>query len=125
MNYLICTPSPQSISKALLDSLCTDHLLIANAHCKNKQLAQSSLEVCLPNGPVIASTQTATLDLPSFPTGARQDHVLPGLDQHCLLSVGKMRDSGCVTTFTANKVAVKNGAATSLTGTGDKDSILW
>jgi hypothetical protein len=36
-----------------------------------------------------------------------------------------MFDSGCVITFTANKVAVKHGAATILTGTCDKESGLW
>jgi hypothetical protein len=36
-----------------------------------------------------------------------------------------MCDSGCNVTFTSNKVAVTNGAATMLTGTHDKDSGLW
>jgi hypothetical protein len=73
----------------------------------------------------IASTHTDTLDLPSLPMEARQAHILPGLVQHSLLSVGQMCDSGCTVTFTANKVAVKHGAATILTGTRDKDSGFW
>jgi hypothetical protein len=125
MNYLNFTPSPQSNSTSFLDSGCTANLLIYNAHCKNKLLAQSPLEFRLPNGSVIASTHTATLDLPSFPTAAIQAHILPGLDQYSLLSVGQMCDSGCDVTFTSNKVAVTQGTATILTGTHDKDSGLW
>jgi hypothetical protein len=88
-------------------------------------VAQSPLEIRLSNGSVIASTHTATLDLPFFPTAARQDHILPGLAQHYVLSVGKNCDNGCAVTFTENKVAIKHGAATILTGTRDKDSGLW
>jgi hypothetical protein len=99
--------------------------LIDNAHCKNKLLTQYPLEVRLPNGAIIASTHTATLDLPSFPRAARKAHTLPGLAQHSLLSVGQVCDSGCAVTFTANKFAGKNGAASILTGQRDKDSGLW
>jgi hypothetical protein len=108
-----------------LDSGCTAHFLIANAHCRNKLLSQSPLEFHLPNGSIIASTYTVTLDPPSFPTADMQSHILPGLAQHSLLSVGQMRDSGCVITFTANKVTIKHGAAKFLTGTRVKDSGLW
>jgi hypothetical protein len=125
MNYLNCTPSPQSNSTALLDSGCTAHLFISNAHCKKKLLTQSPLEVCLTNGAIIASTHTANFDLPSFPSESRQAHILHGLAHHPLLYVGKMCDSGCAITFTANKVSVTNGAATILTGQRDKDSGLW
>jgi hypothetical protein len=63
--------------------------------------------------------------------------MVPPLHQHTLqlwisphfqgqpLSVEKMCDCSCAVTFTANKVAVTNGAATILTGQRDKDSGLW
>jgi hypothetical protein len=127
MHYLNFIPSPQSQSTALLDLGCTVYFLIANAnaHFKNKVLTQTPLEVFLPNGATIASTHTATLNLPSLPNAARQAHILPGLDQHSLLSVGKMCDSGCAITFTANKVAVTHGATTILTVQRDKESGMW
>jgi hypothetical protein len=80
--------------------------------------------VCLPNGVTIASTHTAALNLTSLPHAAIQAHILPGLAQHSLLSVGQMCDSGCAIIFTATKVAVKNVATTILTGQRDKDSGL-
>jgi hypothetical protein len=99
--------------------------LLADAKCTQKVLAETPLEVCLPNGATIASTHTATLNIPSLPHAARQAHILPGLAQHSLLSAGQMCDSGCAVTFTANKVTVTNGATTILTGKHDKEPGLW
>jgi hypothetical protein len=73
-----------------LDSGYTAHLLIANAHCKKKLLAQSPLEVLLKNGAVFALTYTANLDLLSLPMASRQADILPGLDQRSLFYVGQM-----------------------------------
>jgi hypothetical protein len=81
--------------------------------------------VHLPNGATIASTHTSTLNLTSLPHAASQAHILPGLAQRSLISVGRMCDSGCAVTFTATKVAVVNGATTILDGQRDKEAGLW
>jgi hypothetical protein len=125
MNYLDFTPSPPSQSTALLDSGCTAYFVLANAKCTNKVLELTPLEVLLPNGATIDSTHTATLNMPSLPHIARQAHILPGLAQHSLLSVGQMCDSGCYVTFTATKVTVTNGGSTILTGQREKEYGLW
>jgi hypothetical protein len=125
MNYLNFTPSPPSQSTALLDSGCTAHFLLAKAKFTNKLLVATPLEACLPNGGTIASTHTATLNLPSLPHTARQAHILPGLARHSLLYVGQMCDSGCAVTFTATKVVLTSGESTILTGKRDKESGLW
>jgi hypothetical protein len=125
MNYLNFTPSPLSQSTALLDSGCTGHFLLANAICTHKVLAETPLEVCMPNGTTIASTHTATLNMPSLQYASRQAHILHGLAQHSLLSVGEMCDSGCAVTFTATKVTVTNGGSEILTGQRDKESGMW
>jgi hypothetical protein len=125
MNYLNFTPSRPSPSTAILDSGCTVHFPLANAKCSNKKSTATPLAVRLPNGDTITSTHTATLNMPSLPHAARQAHILPGLAQHSLLSVGKMCDSGCSVTFTASSVTVTNGESTILTSLRDKESILW
>jgi hypothetical protein len=125
MNYLNCTPSPKSQSTALLDSGCTVHFLLAKDKCTNKVLSETPLEVHLPKGATIASTHTATLNMPSLPHASRQAHILPGLFQHSLLSVEQMCDSGCAVTYTATKLAVTNGATTILTGQRYKESGMW
>jgi hypothetical protein len=99
--------------------------LLANAKCSDKYPTTTPLEVRLPNGDTITSTHTATLNIPSLPQSARRAHILPGLAQHSLLSVGQMCDSGCSVTFTATHITVTNGSATVLTGTRDKQSNLW
>jgi hypothetical protein len=125
MNYLNFTPSQPSPSTALLDSRCTAHLLLANAKCSNKKSTATPFAVRLPNGDTITSTHTATFNMPSFPQAARQAHILPGLDQHSLLSALQMCDSGCSVTFTASNVTVTNGESTILTSLRDKESSMW
>jgi hypothetical protein len=125
MHYLNCTPSPKSQSTALLDSGYTVHFLLANTKCTKKSLASTPLEVSLPNGSTIASTHNAMLNMPSLPHVTRQTHILPGLAQHSLLSVGKIYDSGCAVRFTSTEAAVKNGATIILTGQMDTESGLW
>jgi hypothetical protein len=125
MNYLNFTPSIPSQSTTLLDSGCTAHYLLANAKFSNKKPTATSLTVILPNGDTITSTHTATLNMPSLPHTARQAHILTGLAQHSLLSVGQMCDSDCSVTFTAADVTVKNGKSTILNGLRDQDSGLW
>jgi hypothetical protein len=125
MNYLNFTPSIPSKYTALLDSGCTVHFLLANVKFLNKTPAATPLSVRLPNGDTIASTHTVTLNMPSLPHAARQAHILPGLAQESLLSVGQMCDSGFSVTFTATDVTVTNGESTILTGLRDKDSGMW
>jgi hypothetical protein len=125
MNYLNFNPFIPSQSTALLDSGCNAHFLLANAKCLNNISTATPLAVRLPNGDTIASTHTAMLNMPSLPHAARQAHILPGLDQHSLLSVVQMCDSGCSVTFTATEVIFANGESTILTGLRDKDSSLW
>jgi hypothetical protein len=120
MNYLNFTPSKPSQSTALLDSGYTAHFMLANAKCSNKILTATPLAVRLTYGDTIMSTHTATLNMPSLPHTARQAHILPGLAQYSLLSVGEMCDSGCSVTFTATETTVTTGESTILTGLRDK-----
>jgi hypothetical protein len=125
MKYLNFTRSIPSQSTALLDSGCTAHFLLVNAKCSNKIPTATPLAVRLPSGDTITSTHTATLNMPSLPHTARQAHILPGLAQQSLLSVGQMCDSGCSMTFTAADVTVKNGKSTIVTGLRDQNSGMW
>jgi hypothetical protein len=125
MNYLNFNPSQPSPCTALLDSRFTAHFLLENAKCSNIKSTTTLLSVRLPNHYTITSTHTATLNMPSLPQAERQAHILPGLAQHSLLSVGQMCDSRCSVTFTASNVTFKNGDSTILTGQRDKESSLW
>jgi hypothetical protein len=124
MNYLNFTLSQSSQSTDLLDSGCNAHFLLANTKCTDKILAETPLEVCLPNGTTITSTHTVTMNTPSLPHAAIMAHILPGLAQHSLLYVVKMCDSCCAVAFTATKVTVINGESAILSGLRDKESSL-
>jgi hypothetical protein len=54
----------------------------------------------LPNGELVRSTHTCTLNIPSLPPSARAAHIIPGLALHSLLSVVTMCNAGCIVTFT-------------------------
>jgi hypothetical protein len=125
MNYLNFTPSQPSPCTLLLDSGCTAHFLLANDKCSNKKSTTTPLAVRLPKGDTITSTHTAMLNMTSLPQAASQAHILPGLAQHSLLSVGQLCDSGCSATFTASNVTVTNGESTILTGLREKESSMW
>jgi hypothetical protein len=118
-------PIPSITINFPFGSGCSGNFLLANDHCKNKVLIQTPLELRLPSDATIASKHTAMLDLSSLPNAVRNAHILPGLANYSLLSVGQMYDSGCAITFTANKVALTYGAEKILTGQFDKESGLW
>ena len=59
----------------------------------NIRPAINGISVALPNGDIITSTHTATLNLPSLPLSARAAHVFPGLTGS-LLSIGLLTDAG-------------------------------
>jgi hypothetical protein len=103
------------------------HSKFSSGKCQMFQQKSTATPVVvrLPNGDTINSTHTETLNMPSLPHASRQAHILPGLAQNSLLSVGKICDSGCSVTFTASNVTVTNGESTILTGLWEKESSPW
>ena len=69
----------------------------------NIRPAINGISVALPNGDIITSTHTATLNLPSLPLSARAAHVFPGLTGS-LLSIGLLTDAGLTAVYTADAV---------------------
>ena len=67
------------------------------------------ISVSLPNGQVIKSTHTATLNLPSLPLAARAAHVFPELTGS-LLSIGMLTDAGLTAIYTADSVTIQDSA---------------
>ena len=66
----------------------------------------TGIVVSLPNGDLIRSTHTATLNLPSIPMSARAAHIFPGLTGS-LLSIGLLTDAGLTAVYTADAVVIK------------------
>jgi len=66
------------------------HFLTTDAPTINIVPADVPLIAHLPNGDLVQSTHTCTLDPPDLPVGARAAHIIPGLASHSLLSVVTM-----------------------------------
>ena len=84
-----------------------------------------SLSVALPDGQVIMSTHTATLNLPTLPIAAREAHIFPTL-QGSLLSIGMLTDAGLTAIYTSDAVTIQDPAgSTVLSGTRSPSTRLW
>jgi hypothetical protein len=49
----------------------------------------------MPNGAGLESRHTCQLNVPALPSAARDNHILPGLASHSLLSIANFCDNGC------------------------------
>jgi hypothetical protein len=116
MNYINSTPSGKTSPTAISDSGATDNFLAFDAPCVKKQIDVNPMEVKLPNGDFIRSTNTATLYIPALPIAAREAHIFPDHFQHSLLSVGQICDNGFEVNFLAHNVTVKLNCDTLLVG---------
>ena len=90
-----------------------------------KPVGDDGISVALPNGHVIKSTHTATLNLPSLPMSARAAHIFPTLTGS-LLSIGMLTDAGLTAIYTADAVTIQDSAGTTvLSGYRSPYTRLW
>jgi hypothetical protein len=84
------------------------------------------LTVRLPNGATMESFHTAELDIPKLNAAASKAHVLPGMANHSLTSVGQLCDEGYIVTFKHALVTICNSQKSQiLNGPRDLDTGLW
>jgi hypothetical protein len=88
--------------------------LLVNAPCQNKVKSQNPLKVRLPNGDTMDSTHTASLDIPELSKSASIAHLLLGMVNHYLISVGKLCNEGYYVTFRIDAVAIYSSAGKSI-----------
>jgi hypothetical protein len=79
----------------------------------------------MPNGTTILWSHTCNLLLTDLPPQARQAHILPGLVNSSLISVGQLCDNGCIFTFTNDQVTVTKKKKCVMHGSRDPKSRLW
>jgi hypothetical protein len=109
-----------------VDSGCTSHFLLVNAPCLNKVKSRTPLTVRPPNGATMESSHTAELDIPELNAAASKAHVLPGMANHSLLSVGQLCDEGYIVTFKQASVTICNSEKSQiLNGPRDLNTGLW
>jgi hypothetical protein len=109
-----------------VNSGCTGHFLLVNAPCLNKVKSQTPITVRLPNRATVESSPTAELEVPELNATASKAHVLPGMANHSLLSVGHLCEEGYIVTFNNASVTVCNYQKSQiLRGPQDLHTGLW
>ena len=85
------------------DSGTTNHYIAPTdlPHLQNLQ-PNCSVNVLLPNGTELTSTETGTLPFKNLSQDATKAYVLPGLSNTLLLSFSQLDDDGCIILLTKN-----------------------
>jgi hypothetical protein len=111
---------------AIVDSGCTGHFLLVNAPCLKKVKSQNPLTVRIPNGATLESSHIAELNIPELNADASIVHVLPGMANHSLLSVGQLYNEGYIVTFKNASVIICDPKEFQImSGARDLDTGLW
>jgi hypothetical protein len=91
-----------------------------------KVKSRTPLTVRLPNGATVESSHNAELDIPELNASASKAHVLPGMVNHSLLSVGQLYNEGYIVTFKQAAVTIcDSGNSQILSGPRDLNTGLW
>jgi hypothetical protein len=98
---------------------------MVTAPLANKQVANTPIQVRLPDGASIQSSHTCDLVLHQIPDTEKKAHVIPGLSTRSLLSVGQLVDSNCSVIFDKSKVQVLHKNANILEGRRNLRNGLW
>ena len=110
-NYSTSTVNPTNskVISAILDSGASSHYLrpVDSTAASNLLYDPDGSTVTLPNASTITANHLAQLPLSNkLSPQAQQAHVLPGLTNSSLISVGKMCDDDCDVIFRRNEVQV-------------------
>jgi hypothetical protein len=112
--YYRTPPLLEHHETSMFDSGCNGHFFLINAPCQNKVKSQNPLRVRLPNGDTMDSTHRAYLEIPELSKSASIAHILPGMENHSLLSVGQLCTEGYYVTFRIDAVIIYSSAGKSI-----------
>jgi hypothetical protein len=80
----------------------------------------------LPNGAIMDSIHTTSLDIPEISKAASVEHVFPAMVNKSLLSLGKLCNEGYSVTFKIDGLTIFNSIGKAiLKGNRDLDTGLW
>ena len=85
------------------DSSASSHYLSINTPMLNPIKVLNPMAFQISNGGILTSSETYNIDLPVLPKAARQGHLIPGLDQRSLISIGKLSNHGYTTLFNKDR----------------------
>ena len=88
-------------------------------------IKQAGPTVFLPNNDYISSNASGNLPIPSLSTDATKTHLLPGLQNSSLLSLGQICDDDCIVHLTKSHLYVFKNNKLLLTGFRNQRDGLW
>ena len=109
---------------AIADTGATGHYILESTPHTNKVPANPPITVTLPDGSTTHSTHMCTIPLPALPPAATIAHIMPGLANHALVSIGQLCDHGCNALFTPADVQIYRNQRLILHGPRDHNG-LW
>ena len=109
----------------LMDSGTTDHFLTVSSSCKNVRDTTHHINIIIPNGNNMTSTQECDIDWPDLPPAARTGRIVPSLRRQALISVVKLTDAGCDVIFRKNCCIVFHNGNLVLWGVKCPYTKLW
>ena len=124
-NHVTESTQSNTIPEAIFDSVTTGHFLVPTSITTDIKPYISPFHVTLPDGYKIQASHTTLLPIPQLPITAREAHIFPDLDNHSLISIGKLCDSGCIAIFTKTHVYIQFNNITILSGRRHPTSGLY
>lgn len=121
----ICVNQENVEQWAIVDSGATSNFLMISSPTKNRRPATKPINVTLPNGESIKTSDECDLDIETLPNRARTAYIVPGLNSHSLISVVKLCNAGCEVIFTKIGCKVQDRGNTVLTGYKCTRTGLW
>ena len=118
-------PSPPPFLTLIADTGCSAHFCTPTHPLLNVQSTDIPVQIRIPDGSYMLSTQHGELNIPQLPLAARRAHIVPALTDHSLISIGQLCDSGCQVNFDATSVCVTHEGNPIFNGTRNSDTKLW
>ena len=108
------------------DSGATNHYVAPSAAPVLQNIrTNSSVDVMLPDNTLLTSTHSGNFSLPSLSSAATTAHILPGLSDTSLLSLGQLADDGCLILLNKRFLKVFKNFELILQGFRNKTDGLW
>ena len=101
---------------AIADTGTTSHFL-REATNNAPLIPATSLHVKLPDGHLISSIGTTSINWTSLPCSAIQAHIIPKFNPHSLISIGVLCDHDCTAIFDKHNVTITRNNYSILHGT--------
>jgi len=110
--------------ECIVDSGCTKHYIRQDPQLQ-EQTTDDPLDVMLPNGDLMSSSKSTTLNIPYSSTEGKKAHIFDALSSGNLLSVGQLCDDGYKVTFTKDKVLFSKNAKEQFSGKRKLVNGMW